>query len=110
MARRVDPLTLFAQGLSPDAAESIGRGFARGLAPLIPEVTRLLARELIRKTMTVRELWEMAGMGESTFYKLVRTGRGPRTIMEGGRHVVLVSDAEQWLSKLARTRAPSTGE
>ncbi len=105
MARKDDPLTLFARGLSPDAAEMVGIGFAKGIATLIPEVTRLFAREINRKTIPIRELWEMAGMGESHFYKLVRAGRGPRTTREGGRHVVLVNDAEQWLAQLATPNA-----
>ncbi len=102
---KTDPLTLFASGLSADAAEKLGLGLAKGVAALLPEVTLLLARELKRKTIPVREIWEMAGMGESHFYKLVRDGRGPRTIREGAHHVVLVKDAEAWLDQLATSRA-----
>ncbi len=101
---KTDPLTLFARGLSTGAAESLGLGLAKGLAGLLPEVTRLLARELDRKTIPIREVWEMAGMRESTFYKLVREGRGPRTIRGGSLHVVLVGDAEAWLQELATSR------
>lgn len=101
---RADPLTLFARGLTGDAAERLGLGLAKGISALLPEVTRLLARELNRKTIPIREVWEMAGMGESHFYKLVRAGRGPRTIREGSHHVVLVEDAEAWLKDLATSR------
>ncbi len=101
---KTDPLTLFARGLSSDAAESLGLGLAKGIAGLLPEVTKLLARELNRKTVPIREVWEMAGMRESHFYKLVREGRGPRTIREGSLHVVLVVDAEAWLHDLATSR------
>ncbi len=100
---KTDPLTLFARGLSPDAAERLGLGLAKGIAVLLPEITSLLARELNRKTIPVREVWEMAGMGESRFYKLVREGRGPRTIREGAHHVVLIEDVEVWLQELATT-------
>lgn len=110
MARKDDPLTLFAQGLSPAAAERFALALASSIENALPEATRLIARELSRKTIPVRELWEMAGMGESKFYKLARSGRGPRTIREGGRHVVVVKDAEQWLSQLATTHVQATGE
>ncbi len=101
-----DPLTLFARGLSPDSAECFGQGLAKELAAYLPEVTRLLARELNRKTIPLREVWEMAGMGESHYYKLVREGRGPRTIREGVNHVVLVEDAHAWLRDLATSEPP----
>ena len=101
---KTDPLTLFARGLSTEAAESLGLGLARGIAALLPELTSLLARELDRKTIPIREVWEMAGMRESHFYKLVREGRGPRTIREGSLHMVLVADAEAWLNDLAASR------
>ena len=108
MAKKTDPLTLFARGLTPDAAESFGIGFAKGIATVLPDVTRLLAREINRKTIPVRELWEMAGMAESHFYKLVRTGRGPRAIREGGRHMVMTCDADQWLTELAESSRDKT--
>lgn len=104
---KADPLTLFARGLSAEAAESFGLGLAKGIADLLPEVTRLLARELNRKTIPIRDVWQMAGMGESHFYKLVREGRGPRTIREGSHHVVLANDADEWLQELATPSHPA---
>ena len=103
MNKKADPLTQFARGLTPAAAESLGRGFADGIKSILPEATRLLARELDRKTISVRELWRMAGMAEAHFYKMVRNGRGPRTIREGARHMVRISDAERWLKDLAES-------
>jgi predicted DNA-binding transcriptional regulator AlpA len=57
---------------------------------------------MARNTVSVRELWEMAGMGESHFYKLVREGRGPRRIAEGSSHMATVEEARRWLGELER--------
>ncbi len=101
MPNKPDAVIDFARNLSPEAAQRFGRGLAEGLAAVLPEASRILAREISRKTIPIKDLWESAGMGESHYYKLVRSGRGPRTIREGAHHVVRIADAERWLANLA---------
>ena len=99
--RKQDPVGHFARSLTPAVAERLGYGFALGIAEVLPQAAEHFAREMNRKTLPIRELWRMAGMGESHFYKLIRQGRGPHLIREGASHMVTMEEADRWLADLS---------
>jgi predicted DNA-binding transcriptional regulator AlpA len=61
--------------------------------------------------LSLADAARVASMGYSTLYKVLATGKGPRTFTIGARRLVLVSDLKAWLETLAKAQnsnSPST--
>jgi predicted DNA-binding transcriptional regulator AlpA len=55
-----------------------------------------------RLAFTIDEFADACGISRGLFYKMQRSGRGPRVLEMGRRRVILREDGLAWLRSLAR--------
>lgn len=59
----------------------------------------------MKEAISISEAAEAAGLGRSTFYQLLATGKGPPTFNVGRRHLVRVESLRQWIADLEEAQA-----
>jgi excisionase family DNA binding protein len=62
---------------------------------------------MTKRIYTVREFLGAYSLSRTTFYRLLRAGKGP-TLMRIGRRVLVPADAaEEWVSRQLERRTPT---
>jgi predicted DNA-binding transcriptional regulator AlpA len=80
-----------------------------------PAIRRRLARPravapVERKSFKIPEWGAMHGIGRSASYQLVKSGRGPRTVMIGGQIRITAEDDAAWLASQPTADLASMGD
>ncbi len=52
------------------------------------------------KNLSVLEFCQQSGISRALFYKLVREGKGPRTMKVGSRTLISQEAAQEWQHKM----------